>query len=137
MTGENGDQQDADGQSRKGGLGCGGCCLGLFGLFALLLTWLIIVPMLGDDSEAEAALERAYQACSGDRYETLQADDGAVNTYDILAAECVADQLGAPSSSWDEIRQAAPRGDIGSIKWDDHAANVVSDERFHVVFIVD
>lgn len=75
-------------------------------------------------------LERAYTACASEEG-ISQADDGAVNTFNIGSSGCVADRLGAPQSAWDEIRDAGPRGDVGhKSSWGDHVAIVISDERF-------
>lgn len=120
-------------QKVKKGAGIG--CLGILviGVVAGVLT---AIAGSGRE-EAEDMLERAYTACASEEG-IIQADDGAVNTFNIGSAGCVADRLGAPQSAWDEIRDAGPRGDVGhKNSWGDHAAIVMSDKRFQVVYIVD
>ena len=109
------------------------------------LVALVVVLIIGgtiwasfdpSQDEAEDALRGAYTACR-DEPGIRVADDGAVNTFDILSAECMADELGMPAADWDQIRTDAPRGITNHVEWDDFSAVIMSDERFHVVYIVD
>lgn len=115
-----------------------GAGIGCLGILVVGVAVGALTAVLGSgNSEAEDRLDRAYTACASQEG-IIQADDGAVNTFDIASAGCVADRLGAPQSAWNEIRDAGPRGDVGhKSSWGDHAAIVMSDERFQVVYVVD